>query len=132
MLRTCNQLLRRLSKGHNAVLCGRILIFLARLLPLSDRSGINLQVPLKASLHLPVLPNAFALGCPVCLAHLHIVSYDACSLIGCVKRVMIVTPFKCRVLTTQPTRHPLRRSQRCVADKPLHAVRHVRHSCTSP
>jgi THO complex subunit 1 transcription elongation factor len=44
MLRTCNQLLRRLSKGHNAVLCGRILIFLARLLPLSDRSGINLQV----------------------------------------------------------------------------------------
>lgn len=50
MLRTCNQLLRRLSKGHNAVLCGRILIFLARLLPLSDRSGINLQARLAPAL----------------------------------------------------------------------------------
>jgi hypothetical protein len=76
--------------------------------------------------------QCIALGCPAWLAHLRIVSYDACSLIGCVKRVMIVTPFKCRVPTTQPTRHPSRRSQRCVAGKPLHAVRHVRHPCTSP
>lgn len=58
MLRTCNQLLRRLSKGHHAVLCGRILIFLARLLPLSDRSGINLQVLLHTLLHASMLPEA--------------------------------------------------------------------------
>lgn len=43
MLRICNTLLRRLSKSHDAVLCGRILIFLARLQPLSDRSGLNVQ-----------------------------------------------------------------------------------------
>ena len=41
-LRTCNNLLRRLSKGQNAVLCGRVMLFLARLLPLVDRSGLNI------------------------------------------------------------------------------------------
>jgi THO complex subunit 1 transcription elongation factor len=92
MLRTCNQLLRRLSKGHNAVLCGRILIFLARLLPLSDRSGINLQVRLGESFIVPVF-NACAftlLCCPAWLAHLHIVTNVACSLTTGVRWVMMM------------------------------------------
>ncbi|XP_047154359.1 THO complex subunit 1-like [Vigna umbellata] len=40
MLRTCNQLLRRLSKANDVVFCGRILMFLAHFFPLSERSGI--------------------------------------------------------------------------------------------
>ena len=43
ILRTCNMLLRRLSKSFNAVLCGRVLIFLAKLFPLAERSGVNLH-----------------------------------------------------------------------------------------
>ncbi|KAI3423130.1 hypothetical protein D9Q98_010686 [Chlorella vulgaris] len=42
LLRTCNMLLKRLSKSANAMLCGRILLFLAKLLPLTERSGVNL------------------------------------------------------------------------------------------
>lgn len=49
MLRICNSLLRRLSKSHDAVLCGRILIFLAQLQPLSDRSGLNVQAAFNTS-----------------------------------------------------------------------------------
>lgn len=42
LLRSCNDLLRRLSKSQNTVFCGRILIFLARFFPLFERSGLNL------------------------------------------------------------------------------------------
>jgi len=43
MLRLCNDLLRRLAKVNDAVLCGRVLIMLASFLPLSERSGVNLH-----------------------------------------------------------------------------------------
>ncbi|XP_050232077.1 THO complex subunit 1 [Mercurialis annua] len=43
MLRTCNQLLRRLSKANNVVFCGRILMFLAHFFPLSERSAVNIK-----------------------------------------------------------------------------------------
>uniref|UniRef100_A0A3Q1HE23 Death domain-containing protein n=1 Tax=Anabas testudineus TaxID=64144 RepID=A0A3Q1HE23_ANATE len=39
----CADLLRRLSKSQNTVFCGRIQLFLARLFPLSEKSGLNLQ-----------------------------------------------------------------------------------------
>uniref|UniRef100_A0A673M4F8 THO complex subunit 1-like n=1 Tax=Sinocyclocheilus rhinocerous TaxID=307959 RepID=A0A673M4F8_9TELE len=39
----CWNLLRRLSKSQNTVFCGRIQLFLARLFPLSEKSGLNLQ-----------------------------------------------------------------------------------------
>ncbi|KAF7487661.1 THO complex subunit 1 [Sarcoptes scabiei] len=42
LLRTCNDLLRRLSRNQNTVFCGRILIFLANFFPLFERSGLNL------------------------------------------------------------------------------------------
>lgn len=41
MLRICNALKKRLSKHQDTVFCGRILIFLASVTPLSDRSGVN-------------------------------------------------------------------------------------------
>ena len=34
-------LLRRLSRSQNTVFCGRILLFLAKFFPLSERSGLN-------------------------------------------------------------------------------------------
>ncbi|XP_053570941.1 THO complex subunit 1 [Bombina bombina] len=43
LLRMCNDLLRRLSKSQNTVFCGRIQLFLARLFPLHEKSGLNLQ-----------------------------------------------------------------------------------------
>ncbi|RWS30926.1 THO complex subunit 1-like protein [Leptotrombidium deliense] len=42
ILRSCNDLLRRLSKSQNTVFCGRILVFLAKFFPLFERSGLNL------------------------------------------------------------------------------------------
>ncbi|ORY04075.1 hypothetical protein K493DRAFT_311502 [Basidiobolus meristosporus CBS 931.73] len=42
-LRLCNELLRRLSKTKNTVFCGRILILLAKVFPLGERSGVNLR-----------------------------------------------------------------------------------------
>ena len=42
LLRTCNDLLRRLSRNQNTVFCGRILMFLANFFPLFERSGLNL------------------------------------------------------------------------------------------
>lgn len=42
LLRTCNDLLRRLSRSQNTVFCGKILVFLAKLFPLSERSGLNI------------------------------------------------------------------------------------------
>lgn len=43
LLRFCNQLMRRLPHGLYIDLTGRILMFLARLFPLSDKSGLNQQ-----------------------------------------------------------------------------------------
>jgi len=40
LLRFCNELLRRVSKTENTVLCGKILMFLASVFPLTERSGI--------------------------------------------------------------------------------------------
>lgn len=34
-------LLRRLSRSQNTVFCGRILLFLAKFFPFSERSGLN-------------------------------------------------------------------------------------------
>ncbi|CAJ0961833.1 unnamed protein product, partial [Mesorhabditis belari] len=42
MLRTCNDLLKRLSRATNATFCGRILFFLSRFLALSEKSGLNI------------------------------------------------------------------------------------------
>lgn len=42
LLRMCNDLLRRLSKSLDTVFCGRIQLFLARLFPLDEKSGVNL------------------------------------------------------------------------------------------
>lgn len=41
LLRICNDLLRRLSRSQNTVFCGRILLFLAKFFPFSERSGLN-------------------------------------------------------------------------------------------
>jgi hypothetical protein len=43
LLKSCNTLLQRLSKSSDLLLCGRILMFLANVLPLSERSGVNLK-----------------------------------------------------------------------------------------
>lgn len=42
LLRMCNALLRRLSKTHNSVFCGKILLFLSFTFSLSERSAVNL------------------------------------------------------------------------------------------
>ncbi|KAI9209228.1 THO complex, subunit THOC1 [Polychytrium aggregatum] len=43
LLRMCNEYLKRLSKTKHTVTCGRILIFLANVFPLTERSGVNLK-----------------------------------------------------------------------------------------
>jgi hypothetical protein len=44
LLRTLNDLLRRLSKmGTTTTFCGRILTFLSNVFPLGERSGVNLR-----------------------------------------------------------------------------------------
>lgn len=43
LLRTFNELLRRLSKTNQTVFCGRILMFLAASFPLGDQSSVNLK-----------------------------------------------------------------------------------------
>jgi hypothetical protein len=44
LLRTLNDLLRRLSKmGNTTMFCGRILTFLSGVFPLGERSGVNLR-----------------------------------------------------------------------------------------
>ena len=44
LLRTLNDLLRRVSKtGNTTTFCGRILTFLSAVFPLGDRSGVNLR-----------------------------------------------------------------------------------------
>jgi len=42
LLRICNDLLRRLSRTQDTVFCGRILLFLAKFFPFSERSGLNI------------------------------------------------------------------------------------------
>lgn len=41
LLRICNMLLRRLSRAQHVLLAGRIHIFLAQILPSTDRSAVN-------------------------------------------------------------------------------------------
>jgi hypothetical protein len=43
LLRTCNELTRRLSRAAHPVLCGRVLLLLAAAFPLSERSALNMQ-----------------------------------------------------------------------------------------
>ncbi|KAJ1337722.1 THO complex subunit 1 [Microdochium nivale] len=43
ILRTCNELLRRLSRAEDAAFCGRVFIFMFQSFPLGDRSSVNLR-----------------------------------------------------------------------------------------
>ncbi|KAJ1415084.1 THO complex subunit 1 transcription elongation factor-domain-containing protein, partial [Ochromonadaceae sp. CCMP2298] len=42
ILKACNSLLRKLSKSCNTEFCGRVLMFLAAIYPLSEKSALNL------------------------------------------------------------------------------------------
>lgn len=44
LIRTCNELLHRLSKSKNTNFCGRIHLFMSYALPLAEKSGLNLRV----------------------------------------------------------------------------------------
>lgn len=43
LIRSCNELLRRLSKSKNTNFRGRVLMFMAYTFPLAERSGVNLK-----------------------------------------------------------------------------------------
>lgn len=43
ILRSCNELLRRLSRAEDTTFCGRVFIFLFQSFPLGDRSSVNLR-----------------------------------------------------------------------------------------
>lgn len=43
ILRTCNELLRRLSRAEDTAFCGRVFIFLFQCFPLGDKSSVNLR-----------------------------------------------------------------------------------------
>lgn len=43
ILRSCNELLRRLSRAEDIVFCGRVFIFLFQSFPLGDKSSVNLR-----------------------------------------------------------------------------------------
>lgn len=43
ILRSCNELLRRLSRAEDTAFCGRVFIFLFQSFPLGDRSSVNLR-----------------------------------------------------------------------------------------
>lgn len=43
ILRSCNELLRRLSRADDAAFCGRVFIFLFQSFPLGDKSSVNLR-----------------------------------------------------------------------------------------
>ena len=43
VLRFCNSLLRKLSKASKTEFCGRILMFLSVVFPLTERSAVNLS-----------------------------------------------------------------------------------------
>lgn len=42
-LRSCNELLRRLSRAEDATFCGRVFFFLFQTFPLGDKSSVNLR-----------------------------------------------------------------------------------------
>jgi THO complex subunit 1 len=42
ILRTCNELLRRLSRALDPAFCGRVFIFMFQSFPLGDKSSVNL------------------------------------------------------------------------------------------
>jgi len=42
LLRFCNSLLRKLSKSCHTEFCGRVLLFLTALYPISEKSAVNL------------------------------------------------------------------------------------------
>ena len=44
LLKCCNTLMHRLSKSSSLLLCGRVLMLLAHVLPLTEKSGVNLKV----------------------------------------------------------------------------------------
>lgn len=43
ILRSCNDLLRRLSRAEDTPFCGRVFIFLFQVFPLGDKSSVNLR-----------------------------------------------------------------------------------------
>ncbi len=43
ILRTCNELLRRLSRALDPAFCGRVFIFMFQSFPLGDKSSVNLR-----------------------------------------------------------------------------------------
>jgi len=43
ILRSCNELLRRLSRAEDTAFCGRVFIFLFQSFPLGDKSSVNLR-----------------------------------------------------------------------------------------
>jgi THO complex subunit 1 len=43
ILRTCNELLRRLSRAEDTVFCGRVFMFLFQSFPLGEKSSVNLR-----------------------------------------------------------------------------------------
>lgn len=43
ILRSCNELLRKLSRAEDTAFCGRVFIFLFQSFPLGDRSSVNLR-----------------------------------------------------------------------------------------
>ncbi|UKZ78221.1 hypothetical protein TrVFT333_005956 [Trichoderma virens FT-333] len=43
ILRSCNELLRRLSRAEDTAFCGRVFIFMFQSFPLGDRSSVNLR-----------------------------------------------------------------------------------------
>ncbi|KAM7223622.1 THO complex subunit 1 [Rhypophila decipiens] len=43
ILRTCNELLRRLSRATDSAFCGRVFIFMFQSFPLGDKSSVNLR-----------------------------------------------------------------------------------------
>ncbi|KAI1771287.1 THO complex subunit 1 transcription elongation factor-domain-containing protein [Hypoxylon cercidicola] len=43
ILRSCNDLLRRLSRAEDTAFCGRVFIFMFQCFPLGDRSSVNLR-----------------------------------------------------------------------------------------
>ena len=49
LLRMCVELMRRMSKSEHTAFCGRVLLFLAQVYPLSDPSGVNLKGELNTA-----------------------------------------------------------------------------------
>lgn len=43
ILRTCNELLKRLSRAEDTAFCGRVFIFMFQSFPLGDKSSVNLR-----------------------------------------------------------------------------------------